>query len=71
MSKKIFNRIKIVIVEQGKTNNWLAEQLGVSIGSVSKWCTNTVQPGIETLFEIAAALDVDVRELLVSTKKHS
>ncbi|MGF6929865.1 putative transcriptional regulator [Chitinophaga sp. W2I13] len=71
MSKKIINRIKIVIVEQGKTNNWLAEQLGVSIGSVSKWCTNTVQPGIETLFEIAAALDVDVRELLVSTKKHS
>jgi DNA-binding XRE family transcriptional regulator len=71
MSKKVFNRIKIVIVEKGKTNNWLAEQLGVSIGSVSKWCTNTVQPGVETLFEIAAALDVDVRELLVSTKKHS
>lgn len=70
MSKRIFNRIKIVIVEKGKTNNWLAEQLGVSIGSVSKWCTNTVQPGVETLFEIAAALDVDVRELLVSTKKH-
>ncbi len=71
MSKKVFNRIKIVIVETGRTNNWLAKQLGVSIGTVSKWCTNTVQPGVETLFDIAAALDVDVRELLVSTKKQA
>lgn len=68
MAKRKFNRVKIVIVEKGKTNNWLAEQLGVTIGSVSNWCTNSVQPGVETLFEIAAALDVDVRELLVSTK---
>jgi putative transcriptional regulator len=70
MAKKIYNRIKIVIVEKGRTNNWLAEQLEVTIGTVSKWCTNTVQPGIETLFAIAEALDVDVRELLISTKKN-
>ena len=71
MAKKIYNRIKVVIVEKGRTNNWLAEQLEVTVGSVSKWCTNTVQPGIETLFAIAEALDVDVRELLISTKKNT
>jgi putative transcriptional regulator len=70
MAKKIYNRIKVVIVEKGKSNNWLASQLNVSIGSVSKWCTNSVQPGVETLFAIAEALDVDVRELLISTKKY-
>ncbi|MDR6567841.1 DNA-binding transcriptional regulator, XRE-family HTH domain [Chitinophaga ginsengisegetis] len=71
MPEKTFNRIKIMIVETGRSNNWLAKELGVSITTVSKWCTNTMQPTIESLFEIAAALDVDVRELLVSTKKHS
>lgn len=70
MAKKIYNRIKIVIVEKGRTNNWLAERLEVTIGTVSKWCTNSVQPGIESLFAIAEALDVDVRELLISTKKN-
>ncbi|MGO4291505.1 helix-turn-helix transcriptional regulator [Chitinophaga sp. RAB17] len=70
MAKKIYNRIKIVIVEKGRTNNWLAERLEVTVGTVSKWCTNSVQPGIESLFAIAEALDVDVRELLISTKKN-
>lgn len=70
MAKKIYNRIKIVIVEKRRTNNWLAERLEVTVGTVSKWCTNSVQPGIESLFAIAEALDVDVRELLISTKKN-
>lgn len=70
MAKKIYNRIKIVIVEKGRTNNWLAEQLEVTVGTVSKWCTNSVQPGIETLFAIAEALDADVSELLITTKKN-
>lgn len=60
-----------MIVEKGRTSIWLAEQLGVSISAVSKWCTNSVQPGIESLFAIAEALDVDVRELLISTKKNT
>ncbi|MBI1307081.1 MAG: helix-turn-helix domain-containing protein [Bacteroidetes bacterium] len=66
--KKASNRIKAVLAEQGKTNNWLAEELNKNRTTVSKWCTNQMQPTMETLFEIAEVLDVDVRELLVSTK---
>jgi putative transcriptional regulator len=62
------NRIKAVLAEQGKTNNWLAEELNKNRTTVSKWCTNQMQPTMETLFEIAEVLDVDVRELLISTK---
>lgn len=69
MKKKASNRIKAVLAEQSKTNNWLAEELGKNRTTVSKWCTNQMQPTMETLFEIAAVLDVDVRELLVATKK--
>lgn len=69
MKKKASNRIKAVLAEQGKTNNWLAEELDKNRTTVSKWCTNQMQPTMETLFEIAYVLDVDVRELLVPTKK--
>ena len=65
---KNFNRIKAVLAEKGKTNLWLAEALSKNKTTVSKWCTNDIQPTIETLFGIAKALEVDVRELLVSTK---
>ncbi len=70
MSKKkpAFNRIKAVLAEKGKTNLWLAEKMGMNKTTVSKWCTNSMQPTVETLFEIAQALDIDVRELLVPTK---
>lgn len=66
--KKVFNRIKAVIAEKGKTNIWLAEQLEMNPTTVSKWCRNQMQPTVETLFSIARELDVDVRELLVKTK---
>ena len=66
--KKVFNRIKAVIAEKGRTNNWLAEQLEMNPNTISKWCTNQMQPTVETLFAIAKKLDVDVRELLVKTK---
>ncbi len=66
---KVFNRIKAVLAEKGKTNIWLADELGKNKTTVSKWCTNDVQPTIETLYTIAKALDVDVRELLVPSKK--
>lgn len=65
---KIYNRIKAVLAEKGKTNIWLAETLGKNKTTVSKWCTNDVQPTIETLFAVAKVLDVDARELLVPTK---
>lgn len=58
------NRIKLVLVEKKKTNKWLAEQLGKDPATVSKWCTNSAQPGLETLFSIAEHLNVRVRDLL-------
>jgi len=61
------NRIKVVLVEKKRTNKWLAEQLGKDPATVSKWCTNTTQPGLETLYEIAKALEVEVQELLRPT----
>jgi putative transcriptional regulator len=70
-SKKQINRLKIVLVEQNRTNKWLAEQLGKNITTVSRWCTNETQPGIETMIQIAEILKVDVRELLVSTKQQN
>lgn len=60
------NRIKIVLVEQNKTGKWLADQLGKSTSTVSKWCQNTIQPDLKTLNEIANFLKVDVKDLLVS-----
>ena len=68
MNKKASNRIKAVLAEKGKTNNWLAQELGKNRTTVSKWCTNQMQPTMETLYEIAEVLEVDVRELLVSNK---
>ena len=55
------NRIKIVLVEKKKTNKWLADQIGKDQAAVSKWCTNTTQPTLETLVEIARILEVDIR----------
>ena len=62
------NRITVMLVEQGKTGKWLAEQLGKSTCAVSKWCSNTVQPDLLTLNQIASLLDIDVRDLLASSK---
>ena len=56
--KEDINRIKVVLVEQKRTNKWLAEQLGKDPATVSKWCTTTCQPGIETLLDIARVLEV-------------
>ena len=69
MDKDVFNRIKAVLAEQGKTNNWLADQLEMNRTTISKWCRNEMQPRVETLFHIAKVLDIDVRDLLISTIK--
>ena len=63
------NRIKAVLAEKRRTNKWLAEQMDKDQATVSKWCTNKAQPGLETLMLIAKCLDVDIRELIVRTKK--
>ena len=68
MKRKVCNRIKAVLAEKGITNIWLAEKLGMNRTTVSKWCTNEMQPTVDSLFKIAEALDVDVRKLLVSNK---
>ena len=67
-TKKNYNRIRVVLAEQDRTNKWLAEKVGKNRTTVSRWCTNDMQPSIETLAEVAEILDVDIRELLVSTK---
>ncbi|RXK83430.1 helix-turn-helix transcriptional regulator [Filimonas effusa] len=69
MAAKQLNRLKVVLAEQGRTNKWLAEKMQRHDATVSRWCLNDMQPSLETLVEIAAALDVDVRELLWATKK--
>lgn len=63
-NNKDINRIKVVLAEKKRTNKWLAEQLGKGQATVSKWCTNTAQPSLEILVEIARCLEVDVSELL-------
>ena len=66
---KNINRLKAVLADANQTNKWLAEQLGKYPVTVSKWCTNTTQPDLQTLSKIAELLNVDIRELLISTSK--
>ena len=63
------NRIKVVLVEKQKTGTWLAEQLGKSNCTVSKWCSNTTQPDLNTLDNISKLLDVNIKDLLVDNKE--
>ncbi len=65
---KDINRIKVVLAEKKRTNRWLAEELGKDPATVSKWCTNSSQPDLSTLKKAAELLDVDVKDLLWSTK---
>ena len=63
------NRIKVVLVEKKRTNKWLAEQLGVNPSPVSKWCTNSSQPALNSLLKISDLLEVDIKELIVREYK--
>lgn len=62
------NKLKLVLVEKEKTNKWLAKELGMNETTVSRWCTNNIQPPLEKLVKIAEVLDVDIRELLLPSK---
>lgn len=66
--EKDINRIKVVLVEKKRTSKWLSKQLGKDPATISKWCTNSSQPSLETLSRIAQILEIDIRELLISTK---
>lgn len=61
---KDLNQLKIVLVKKKRTNKWLAEQLGVNQTTVSKWCTNTTQPDLQTLKRITELLDVNIQDLI-------
>lgn len=67
-TKKNLNRIKAVLADAGQTNKWLADQLSKDPVTISKWCTNTTQPDLQTLSRIAEVLGVNIRELLVDLK---
>ena len=64
MDSKHLNRIKVALAEKEKTNKWLAEQLGKDQATISKWVTNTTQPNLEMLLQIAKVLEVNVNELV-------
>ena len=64
MENKDLNRLKVVLAEKKRTNKWLAEQLGKDPATVSKWCTNTIQPSLGTPLKIAELLNVQIQELV-------
>lgn len=64
MGNKRINRLKIILAEKEKSNNWLAEQLGRDKATISKWCTNTSQPDIETFIRISKLLNVELADLV-------
>ncbi len=68
MSVKAINRLKAVLAEQGRTNKWLANKLKKNETTISRWCTNEVQPSLDTLLEISELLDVDIKQLLMSNR---
>lgn len=64
IENKDLNRLKVVLAEKKRTNKWLAEQLGKDPATVFKWCTNSAQPSLENLLEIAKCLEVELSELV-------
>jgi putative transcriptional regulator len=68
MGKTIYNRLKIVLTEHQITSRALAKHLGKTETTVSRWCTNDMQPPLEILYDIARYLDIEIYELLVPTK---
>ena len=64
MANKKINRIKVMLAEKGRTNKWLAVQVGKDPATISKWCTNAAQPSLEMLLQIAKVLNVEVKDLL-------
>lgn len=69
MSRKAINRIKVVLVEKNLSSKWLAEQLSKNEATISRWCTNDVQPTLNTLDSIAELLGVQITELINNEQK--
>lgn len=68
MQRKQINRLKVVLVEQGRTSKWLAKQLEKDPATISRWCSNIVQPSLEVLDRIAGLLDVNRKDLINDSK---
>lgn len=64
MPNKKINRIKVMLAEKGRTNKWLAEQVGKDPATISKWCTNAAQPSLEMLLQVAKVLEVEIKDLI-------
>lgn len=64
MANKQLNRIKVVLADKQRTNKWLAEQLGKDKTTISKWCTNSSQPDLESLMKTAKLLEVEITDLV-------
>lgn len=64
MDKKHPNRIRVALADKQITNHWLAEKLGVTDMTVSRWTTNKNQPSVSQLIEISKVLNVDIKDLL-------
>ena len=62
------NRIKAVLADRKKTCKWLAQEIGMSENTVSRWSSNRMQPSLQHLGKVAMALNVDIRELIRPTK---
>jgi transcriptional regulator with XRE-family HTH domain len=69
LAKVEINRIKVALAETRRKNKWLAEQIGKDESTISQWCTNARQPSLENLLNIANVLEIDIRDLLYSTKE--
>ncbi len=69
MSQKAINRIKVVLVEKNVSSKWLAEQLGKNEATISRWCTNDVQPTLNTLASVAKLLGVQITDLINNEQK--
>lgn len=64
------NRIKVVLVEKKRTSKWLADELGKNPTTISKWCTNLIQPDLLTLRKIADLLEIDIKDLITSSRNN-
>lgn len=69
MEEQSLNRIRVALAEKNKSNKWLAEQIGVSVITISRWVNNRMQPSLDQLVKMANALDIDVTKLINHTKE--
>jgi DNA-binding XRE family transcriptional regulator len=71
MTKNDINRLRVVLAEKGLTNKWLAEKMKKNPTTISRWCSNDMQPSLETLLDIANVLGIDIKDLLWSSKQYN